>query len=151
MLAETALTPWPEPPPEQIDRDAFTQVWTAARHHLEQQQTGAWRWQDGRHRYLPPDAATWAKLRATLQVGQRLSGTITWIPKPGAIGIGVDLGLPAGGFIDVLLLPRDPQRWPELGSRTEFVISSMDTRPQIRLCPVDPALRHEDVDEPDPR
>ena len=147
VLAEAALSPWPEPPPQMISRDQFEQLWAAARRHLEQQQSGAWRWQDGSHRYLPPDQDAWANIRASLQVGQHLSGTIVWVPQPGIIGIGVDLGLPVGGFVDVLLLPHDPQRWPELGSHADFEIWSMDDRPQIRLRPLDPTFLREDFDE----
>ncbi|GAA3442749.1 hypothetical protein [Planomonospora venezuelensis] len=83
-------------------------------------------------------------MRPRLRLGQRLTGTIVWVPQPGVTGIGVDLGLPVGGFVDVLHLPRDPARWPATGTITGFVIWRMDERPQIRLMPADPAYRRED-------
>ncbi|GAB2816943.1 hypothetical protein GCM10027200_15600 [Lentzea nigeriaca] len=68
------------------------------------------------------------------------------VPRPGAIGVFVDLGLSVGGFVDVLLLPFDAARWPVDGTVTEFEIWWMDERPQIRLKPVDPAYVREDFD-----
>lgn len=64
--------------------------------------------------------------------------------RPGVTGIGVDLGLPVGGFVDVVHLPRDPGRWPALGTVTTFIIWWIDERPQIRLVPADPRYRRED-------
>jgi hypothetical protein len=64
--------------------------------------------------------------------------------RPGATGIGVDLGLPVGGFVDVVHLPFDPGRWPALGTVTSFTVWWIDERPQIRLVPADPRLRRED-------
>ncbi|MFF4353784.1 hypothetical protein [Streptomyces sp. NPDC001530] len=75
-----------------------------------------------------------------------MTGTVVRVPKLGAIGIFVDLGLPVGGFVDVLLLPRDPARWPEEGTVTDFEIWWMDERPQIRLKPVKSAYLLEDFD-----
>ena len=66
--------------------------------------------------------------------------------SPGVTGIGVDLGLPVGGFVDGLHLPRDPGRWPALGTVTAFIIWWIDERPQIRLVPADPRYRREDFD-----
>ena len=146
VLAETALTPWPDPLPETIDRGEFDRVWAAARHQLEQRQDGAWRWQDGRQVYQPADEANWIELRTSLQVGENLSGTVVWIPRPGTIGIGVDLGLRVGGFVDVLLLPRDVERWPELQTRTDFEILALGSRPQIHLRPVDRPFLREDYE-----
>lgn len=70
-----------------------------------------------------------------------------WVPRPGAIGIGIDLGLPAGGFVDVLHLPLDDARWPAKGTTADFTIWWMDERPQIRLMPADPRYRREDFDD----
>ena len=90
----------------------------------------------------------WDQLRPGLRIGQRLMGTIAWVPKPGAIGLGVDLGLPIGGFVDVLLLPGANDDWPEIGTVTEFEVWAMDERyPQIRLKPVDRAYLRSDFDE----
>src|SRR5438445_5494816 len=81
-----------------------------------------------------------------LQTGNTSAARSRGFPLPSVLGIRVDLGLRVGGFVDVLLLPRDPQRWPQLGSRTDFVIWSMDDKPQIRLRPVDPAFLRADSD-----
>jgi hypothetical protein len=75
-----------------------------------------------------------------------LTGTVVRIPKPGAIGIFIDLGLSVGGFVDVLLLPRDPAGWPAEGTVTNFEIWWMDERPQIRLKPIESAYLLEDFD-----
>lgn len=64
--------------------------------------------------------------------------------RPGVTGIGVDLGLPVGGFVDVAHLPFDPGRWPALGTVTSFTVWWIDERPQIRLMPADPRFRRED-------
>ena len=64
--------------------------------------------------------------------------------RPGAAGIGVELGLLVGGFVDVIHLPSDPGRWPAIGTATGFVIWWTDERPQIRLMPADPRYRRED-------
>jgi hypothetical protein len=74
----------------------------------------------------------------------RLTGTVVWVPRPGNIGIGVDLELPVGGFVDALHLPHDLKRWPTVGTVTDFAIWWMDERPQIRLMPADPGYRRED-------
>ncbi|WP_426361949.1 hypothetical protein [Streptomyces sp. E-08] len=38
------------------------------------------------------------------------------VPRPGAIGIFVDIGLGVGGFVDVLLLPERSEDWPTEGT-----------------------------------
>ncbi|MFJ9646410.1 hypothetical protein [Streptomyces sp. NPDC101206] len=86
------------------------------------------------------------ELRGQLRLGQRLAGTVDWVHRPGVTGIGVDLGLAVGGFVDVLMLPRDVTRWPAVGTATDFEIWWMDDRPQIRLVPVDPGFVREDFD-----
>jgi hypothetical protein len=105
------------------------------------EQGNSWRQEGDHFLYAPPDESTWLRLRQQLHVGQRITGTVVWVPRPGAIGIGVDLGLAAGGFVDVLHLPLDTDRWPALGTVSEFEIRWLDERPQIRLTPVDPAFR----------
>ena len=92
------------------------------------------------------DQHTWDRLRAGLKLGQRITGTVAWVPRPGAVGIGVELGLPVGGFVDVLMLPRDETKWPARGTTTDFWIWWMDERPQIRLVPVNPAYQVEDFE-----
>ncbi|MCQ1579826.1 SUKH-3 domain-containing protein [Streptomyces parvus] len=89
----------------------------------------------------------WIQARRGLRLGQRLSGTVTAIPRPGATGIFVDVGLPVGGFVDVLLLPFAAERWPEVGTVAEFEVWWADERPQVRLKPVDSQFLCEDFDE----
>ncbi|MFC8720486.1 hypothetical protein [Kitasatospora sp. NPDC057198] len=88
--------------------------------------------------------AEWAEIRRGLRFGQRLRGTVTAVPRPGAIGVFVDVGLPVGGFVDVLLLPLDAERWPREGDEVEFEVWWADERPQLRLKPADPRLLSED-------
>jgi ribosomal protein S1 len=88
----------------------------------------------------------WERLRPYIEIGQQFTGTVVWVLRPGATGIGVDLGLPVDGFVDVLLLPFDADRWPAEGTVTDFKIWWMDDRPQIRLVPVEPLYRREDFD-----
>ncbi|MGW4303301.1 hypothetical protein [Streptomyces sp. NPDC004376] len=45
----------------------------------------------------------WQRVRRGLRFGQRFQGRVTGVPRPGATGIFVDIGLPVGGFVDVLL------------------------------------------------
>ncbi|MFC4531764.1 hypothetical protein [Sphaerisporangium dianthi] len=91
--------------------------------------------------------AEWALLRSRLVLGQALQGTVLPIPWPaGVTGIFVDLGLPVIGFVDVLLLPDDPDCWPTTGTVTDFEIWWIDERPQIRLKPVDAAYLRDDYD-----
>ncbi|MFJ8960287.1 hypothetical protein ACIRG5_12960 [Lentzea sp. NPDC102401] len=74
-------------------------------------------------------------------VGQRLTGTVVLVPRPGTIGVFVDLGLPDTGFVDVLRLPHDPDRWPRVGTVSTFEVVWITDRRQIRLAPLDPAYR----------
>ncbi|WP_327148841.1 hypothetical protein [Nocardia sp. NBC_01329] len=97
--------------------------------------------------HLSDDPGVWDRVRAGLVLGQRLSGTVARIPRLGAIGIFIDLGLPIGGFVDVLLLPDDTSRWPAEGAITDFLVWWMDPkRAQIRLVPAESRFRREDFD-----
>ncbi|MET8683763.1 hypothetical protein ABZV77_06060 [Streptomyces sp. NPDC004732] len=92
----------------------------------------------------------WSRLRDGLRLGQVFTGTVVRVPKPGAIGVFVDVGLPVGGFVDVLLLPYDIARWPSEGTVAAFELWWADPDPrrqQIRLKPADPAFLREDFDE----
>ena len=89
----------------------------------------------------------WIQARKSLRLGQRLSGTVAAVPNPGATGIFVDIGLPVGGFVDVLLLPSAAERWPAVGTVTEFQVWWADERPQVRLRPVERQFLREDFDE----
>ncbi|MGW1892785.1 hypothetical protein ACWCP6_21480 [Streptomyces sp. NPDC002004] len=60
------------------------------------------------------------------------------MPRPGAIGIFVDIGLRVGGCVDVLLLPERAERWPVEGTVTDVEVWWADSRQQVRLKPSDP-------------
>ncbi|NKX86845.1 hypothetical protein [Nocardia coubleae] len=95
--------------------------------------------------HLSDDPSVWDRVRANHVLGQRLTGTVAQIPRPGAIGIFIDLGLPVSGFVDVLLLPNSTSKWPIEGTVTEFLVWWMDpNRPQIRLVPAESCYRRED-------
>ncbi|MFJ9080268.1 hypothetical protein ACIRO3_34275 [Streptomyces sp. NPDC102278] len=66
------------------------------------------------------------------------------VPRPGAIGIFVDIGLVVGGFVDVLLLPDEIEDWPAEGTVADFEIWWVDSRQQIRLKPADPRYLRND-------
>lgn len=76
-------------------------------------------------------------MRRKLRFGRLFEGTVVEVPRPGAIGIFVDIGLSVGGFVDVLLLPERSDDWPAAGTVTEFEIWWADRRRQIRLKPCD--------------
>ncbi|MFJ8165776.1 hypothetical protein ACIRBY_33335 [Streptomyces sp. NPDC096136] len=91
--------------------------------------------------------AEWARIRKNLDFGQVFEGTVVSVPRPGAIGIFVDIGLSVGGFVDVLLLPEVGEDWPTEGTVGEFEVWWADRRQQIRLKPCDSRyLRHDFTD-----
>ncbi|MER7815470.1 hypothetical protein [Streptomyces sp. NPDC096153] len=81
--------------------------------------------------------AAWARTLRDLRFGQVFEGTVVKVPRPGAIGIFVDIGLGFGGFVDVLLLPERADEWPVEGTVADFEIWWADRRRQIRLKPSD--------------
>ncbi|MFE9045534.1 hypothetical protein ACFYOG_32095 [Streptomyces sp. NPDC007818] len=81
--------------------------------------------------------AEWARLRRDLRFGQVFKGTVVRVPRPGAIGIFVDVGLSVGGFVDVVMLPAESEDWPVEGTVADFEIWWADSHPQIRLKPSD--------------
>ncbi|MFJ6662463.1 hypothetical protein [Streptomyces sp. NPDC091383] len=89
----------------------------------------------------------WARERRRLRFGQRLSGRVVLVPRPGAIGVFVDVGLVVGGFVDGILLPQDAERWPTAGTESEFEVWWADDRPQLRLKPVERRYLREDFAE----
>ncbi|MEU0431874.1 hypothetical protein ABZ153_09535 [Streptomyces sp. NPDC006290] len=89
----------------------------------------------------------WDRLRGGLRFGQTFQGTVTRVPKPGAVGIFVDMGLAVGGFVDVLFLPTAVEHWPAEGTVAEFELWWADERPQVRLEPADPMLLRDDFDQ----
>ncbi|MET9552305.1 hypothetical protein [Streptomyces sp. NPDC006645] len=91
--------------------------------------------------------AEWARIRRGLRFGQVLEGTVVKVPRPGAIGIFVDVGLSVGGFVDVLLLTEQSEDWPTEGAVADFEVWWADSRQQIRLKPSDPRhLRNDFTD-----
>ncbi|GAA2690466.1 hypothetical protein GCM10010400_64540 [Streptomyces aculeolatus] len=81
--------------------------------------------------------AEWARIRRGLRFGQVFEGIVVQVPRPGAIGIFVDIGLSVGGFVDVLLLPERSDGWPVEGAVADFEVWWADSRQQIRLKPSD--------------
>lgn len=79
------------------------------------------------------------------EVGSVVTGTVCRIPRPGAIGIIVDLDSEIEGFVDVLILPRQVESWPEVGTTTTFEVLTRRTR-QVRLWPLDPRWRSGPLD-----
>src|SRR5262249_33207378 len=77
----------------------------------------------------------WERLRGSLRFGQVFRGTVVKVPRPGTIGIFVDIGLDVGGFVDGVLLPEQAERWPAEGTVTDFEIWWADDRQQVRLKP----------------
>ena len=78
--------------------------------------------------------------RTRLPVGEHVTGRVSRILKPGAIGLFVDLGQEPGGFVDVLWLPHEPGKWPPVGTMTTFEV--LQHKPgQVRLFPLDDRFR----------
>ena len=77
------------------------------------------------------------KARARLPVGSRVTGSVSRVPWPGAVGIFIELKDATEGFVDVLTLPVDPQLWPAVGAVAEFEVLQ-HTVGQVRLWPLDP-------------
>ncbi|GAB4587840.1 hypothetical protein Ntsu_56720 [Nocardia sp. IFM 10818] len=91
-----------------------------------------------------PTEPTLEIARQLYPVGQHVTGRVTLIPRPGTVGLFVDLGTgkPPWGFVDVLHLPDIPDEWPALGTITEFeVVHHTHDGHQVRLVPLDPAYR----------
>jgi hypothetical protein len=81
--------------------------------------------------------------RARFPVGEEVTGRVARIPKPGVIGLFVDLGREPEGFVDVLDLPIEAGQWPLAGTVTTFEV--LQHRPgQVRLFPLDEQLRSPD-------
>jgi hypothetical protein len=98
---------------------------------------------------MPHDrCGQWESIRGRLRFGQVFTGTVVQVPRPGAIGLFVDIGLPVGGFVDVWMLPMAAERWPAEGTVTGFEAWWADAGTmQIRLKPVERAYLREDFDE----
>lgn len=90
--------------------------------------------------------AEWERIQGELRFGQVLTGTVVRVPKPGVIGVFVDIGLGVEGFVDVVLLPRGrSEDWPVEGTVTDFEVWWVHSdHPQVRLKPADPQYLCED-------
>jgi hypothetical protein len=85
-----------------------------------------------------------SEARRLLPEGSQVTGTISVVPKPGVIGVFVDLPHGIEGFVDVLELPRDAGQWPEPGQVLRFEV--LQHRPgQVRLWPLDPRFHHHEM------
>ena len=81
--------------------------------------------------------------RARFPVGEQVKGRVARIPKPGAIGLFVDLGREPEGFVDVLHLPIEAGQWPPAGTVATFEV--LQHRPgQVRLFLLDDQFRSPD-------
>lgn len=116
-----ALADGPVPVEEPVSEAEFETAWQRARHS----RNTAARETDG-----------------PLPRGARLTGTVSELPwGPGRTGLFVDLGLPITGFVDLGHLPLDPEDWPDVGTVTEFEVTTVRFNftlrgaPQIRLRP----------------
>lgn len=92
---------------------------------------------------IEPDPQLEEELKAAhslYPIGDHVTGVVTLIPRPGVIGLFVDLGHPPTGFVDVLNLPFSSDQWPAVGTVTEFEVLQHN-RGQVRLWPLDPTLR----------
>jgi hypothetical protein len=81
------------------------------------------------------------RLRRLFPAGTAVTGEIDRTPWPKGV-TGLFVRLPAGGqgFVDVLSLPEDADRWPDVGNLLDFEV--LGCRPgQVRLCPMDPRYR----------
>ncbi|NUS27121.1 MAG: hypothetical protein HOV92_23235 [Streptomyces sp.] len=88
--------------------------------------------------------AEWARVRRGLRFGQVFAGTVVKVPRPGVVGVFVDIGLCVGGFVDVALLPDRGEEWPVEGTVADFEIWWADSRHQIRLKPCDSRYLRDD-------
>ncbi|WSD73140.1 S1 RNA-binding domain-containing protein [Streptomyces sp. NBC_01591] len=90
--------------------------------------------------------AEWERVQGELRFGQVFTGTVVRVPRPGAIGVFVDIGLSVGGFVDIVLLPRRRSKdWPAEGTVTDFEVWWVHSNhQQIRLKPSDPQYLCED-------
>ncbi|MGW7018255.1 S1 RNA-binding domain-containing protein [Streptomyces decoyicus] len=89
--------------------------------------------------------AEWERIRDGLRFGQVVTGSVVRVPRPGAIGVFVDIGLGVGGFVDVALLPRRSEDWPAEGTVTDFEVWWVHgDHQQVRLKPSDPQYLCED-------
>ncbi|TCO51163.1 hypothetical protein EV646_101146 [Kribbella antiqua] len=90
------------------------------------------------------------EVRARYPLGTEVRGRfVRWIlpDRPGTAGMVVDLGDHRFGYLDVLTLPIDPNAWPAAGTEATFEVTQ-HSRGQVRLWPLDAALRAPDRRRP---
>lgn len=78
--------------------------------------------------------------RLALPEGTETVGTVRPNDHAGRIGVFVDLAPPYVGFVDVLDLPEEAERWPPGGVVTGFEVTQ-HRRGQVRLWPLDAVYR----------
>ena len=82
-------------------------------------------------------------VRRRWPVGTRARGRVSGHPAgAGRAGVSVDLGDPVRGWVDMLLLPYDPDRWPPVGRTGVFEVLQHRGF-EIRLFPLDAGMRGE--------
>jgi hypothetical protein len=80
-------------------------------------------------------------VRRRLPVGSRVRGRVSgWPAAVGQAGVSVDVGDPVRGWVDVLWLPEEPERWPAVGQTGYFQVLQHRGH-EIRLLPLDAGLR----------
>lgn len=80
-------------------------------------------------------------VRRRLPVGTRVRGRVSgWPAGAGWAGVSVDVGDPVRGWVDVLWLPEEPERWPVAGQTGYFQVLQHRGH-EIRLLPLDAGLR----------
>ncbi|OXR45638.1 hypothetical protein B7C42_01930 [Nocardia cerradoensis] len=75
--------------------------------------------------------------RSRYPIGDHVTGVVTLVPRPGVVGLFVDLGHPPTGFVDLLSLPFASDQWPTVGTVTKFEVLQ-HTCGQVRLRSVLP-------------
>ena len=89
------------------------------------------------------DADEFSAVRRRLPVGTRVRGRVSgWPAGAGRAGVSVDVGDPVRGWVDILWLPDDADRWPAVG-QTGFFQVLQHRGHEIRLLPLDAGLRSE--------
>ncbi|GAA4538022.1 hypothetical protein [Amycolatopsis samaneae] len=76
--------------------------------------------------------------------GAEVTGRVSSIPRPGVIGLFVDLPYGMVGFADVVNLPFSEAEWPPVGTITTFEVLQHRLG-QVRLFPLDPRFRRSDA------
>lgn len=85
-----------------------------------------------------------SEARRLLPEGSQVAGVVSLVPRPGVVGVFVDLPGGMYGFVDVLHLPRLAADWPAPGLSLNFEVMQ-HTPGQVRLWPLDPRFHHDDA------